>query len=131
MRHTNYVMSKKRLFIKYLIVNLICLVVFIAINSICPCHFKNFRIYFNLPSFVGTIVLTNLFFPLIVDTKRFKYAIFSTLIFFGVVLMIIDEYSTFFSNNQTFDYADIVAIFLGGISTFVIYYKHFKTKYNE
>jgi hypothetical protein len=78
-------MSKKRLFAKYLIVNFICLFVFIAINSICPCYFKNFKLYFNLPSFIGAIVSTNLFIPLIVDIKRLKFIYFITLIFLGAI----------------------------------------------
>ena len=106
--------------------NLLCLIIFIITKNLYLTDIKISNWLYNVPSLLGTIIITNLLLPLIVDLKKHKNIAFKIIVLIGTILMFYDEFSPFISKNKIFDILDLIAIVIGAIITYTIFYKYFK-----
>jgi len=116
----------RQLFKKYMTLNLLCLIIFIITKNLYLTDIKISNWLYNVPSLLGTIIITNLLLPLIVDLKKHKNIAFKIIVLIGTILMFYDEFSPFISKNKIFDILDLIAIVIGAIITYTIFYKYFK-----
>lgn len=112
--------------IKYLTINLICLILFGRIKHLYNASEITIDILYSTPSLFGAICLTSIPIPLLVYINRGKDFIFLCYVFFSTFILFFDEYKTILSRNEYFDSMDIFGIVVGALITLLLFYSDVK-----
>lgn len=112
--------------IKYLILNVICLILFSLTKELYLSNSIQANILYSVPSLLGSICLTSLPIPILFYFKGKRQWLFIGYLLLTTLVLVLDEYSTLFSNNEYFDFMDIYAIILGTEITFLLFQSNLK-----